>query len=118
MEIGVCGLRSKPPVSVYTSLRHAHLSSLALHLVACIPPLACSADRARASLCGPSEITPGDVAALHPHQGVRSAENRNNDLYNVLAGSTLRSVSILKPRVAIAYSTCICSPEEGQCRVL
>ena len=82
---------------MYTSLRHAHLSSLALHLVACIPPLACSADRARASLCGPSEITPGDVAALHPHQGVRSAENRNNDLYNVLAGS------ILKPRVAIAY---------------
>ena len=58
MEIGVCGLRSKPPVSVYTSLRHAHLSSLALHLVACIPPLARSADRARASLLRSSKSPP------------------------------------------------------------
>ena len=100
------GVGYKPPVSVYTSLRHAHLSSLALHLVACIPPLARSADRARASLCGPSgitpafavlQITPRDVAALHPHQGVRSAENRIDQLYNVLLGS------ILKTRVAIAY---------------
>ena len=57
-DLAILPRRYRPPVSAYTSLRHAHLSSLALHLVACIPPLARSADRARASLLRSSKSPP------------------------------------------------------------